>query len=155
MLEVLTTPASINAAHEQIAALFRAHAEWVCTAGRNETYALRRDELEISIAFGRLVLSCSTEKGSRSWRVLGWEWNGQMLLLQASRRMGAESGVIELLPRAPAHAVAATIRAARQVRCEKLAQVRCTFVQETRIAGGALRPGPKGNLTSASFSQRT
>ena len=143
MLEVLTTPASINAAHEQIAALFRAHAEWFCTAGRNETYALRRDELEISIAFGRLVLSCWTEKGSRSWRVLGWEWNGQMLLLQASRRMGAESGVIELLPRASAHAVAATIRAARQVRCEKLAQVSCAFVPETRIERCALSPGTR------------
>src|ERR1044072_9930201 len=104
MLEVLTTPASINAAHEQIAALFRAPAEWFCTAGRNETYALRRDELEISIAFGRLVLSCWTEKGSRSWRVLGWEGNGQMLLLQKLRRMGAEFGGIEFLPSASVHA---------------------------------------------------
>src|ERR1041384_8030212 len=102
----LTTSASIEAACQQIAALFRAHAEWFCTAGRGETYALRRDELDISVAHERLVLSCWTEKGSRSWRVLGWEWNGQILLLQASRRMGAEVPLIELVPRASAHAVA-------------------------------------------------
>src|SRR5690348_13005434 len=100
MLQDLTTPASIEAARQQIAALLRSHAEWFCTAGRGETYALRRDEIDVAVAFERLVLSCWTERGSRSWRVLGWYWNGQMLLLQASRRMGAERQVIEFVPRA-------------------------------------------------------
>ena len=113
MFQNLTTPASIEAARQQIAALLRSHAEWFCTAGKGETYALRRDEIDVAVAFERLVLSCWTEKGSRSWRVLGWQWNGLMLLLQASRRMGAEWQLIELAPRASARAVAATIRAAR------------------------------------------
>src|SRR5215470_4223395 len=95
----LTTPASLEAARQQIGALFRQHAEWFCTAGRNETFALRRDELDVSVAQQRLMLSCWTEKGSRAWRILGWEWNGQILLLQASRRMGAEWRLIELVPR--------------------------------------------------------
>jgi hypothetical protein len=139
----LTTPASIEAARQQIAALFLAHAEWFCTAGRGETFALRRDELDISVAHGRLVLSCWTEKGSRSWRVLGWEWNGQILLLQASRRMGADLPLIELVPRASAHAVAATIRAARQLRCDKLAQLACASLANTRIERCALSPGTR------------
>lgn len=143
MFQDLTTPASIEAARQQIAALFRAHSEWFCTAGRAETYALRRDELEISVAFGRLVLSCWTEKGSRSWRVLAWEWNGQMLSLQASRRMGAERQLLELVPRASAQAVAATIRAARQVRCDTLAQLACALVADTRIERCALSPGTR------------
>jgi hypothetical protein len=143
MFQDLTTPAAIEAARQQIATLFRAHAEWFCTAGRGETYALRRDELDISIAFQRLVLSCWTEKGSRSWRVLGWQWNGQMLLLQASRKLGAEWPLIELVPRASAHAVAATIRAARQLRCDKLAQLSCAFQAETRIERCALSPGTR------------
>jgi hypothetical protein len=143
MFQNLTTPASIEAARQQIGALFRAHAEWFCTAGRGETYALRSAELDIAVAFERLVLSCWTEKGSRSWRVLGWEWNGQLLLLQASRRMGAERRLIELVPRASAHAVAATIRAARQVRCDKLAQLSCAFQAETRIERCALSPGTR------------
>ncbi|HEV2834895.1 MAG TPA: hypothetical protein VGW58_06235 [Pyrinomonadaceae bacterium] len=143
MLKHLTCTASIEAARQQIAALFRSHAEWFCTAGRNETYALRRDEMDVAIAQERLVLSCWTEKGSRSWRILSWEWNGQMLLLQASRRMGAELPLIELVPRASALAVAATIRAARQIRCEKLAQLTCAFHPETRIERTALSPGTK------------
>ena len=143
MFQNLTTPASIEAARQQIADLFRAHAEWFCTAGRGETYALRRDEIDVSIAFERLVLSCWTEKGSRSWRVLGWEWNGQILLLQASRKMGAELPLIELVPRASAQAVATTIRAARQIRCENLAQLCCGFQVETRIERCALSPGTR------------
>jgi hypothetical protein len=143
MFQSLTTLASIEAARQQIAALLRSHAEWFCTAGRGETYALRRDELDVSVAFERLVLSCWTEKGSRSWRVRGWAWNGQMLLLQASRRMGAERQVIELVPRASARAVAATIRAARQIRCDKLAQLACAFVADTRIERCALSPGTR------------
>ena len=143
MFQNLTTPSSIEAAQQQIAALLRAHAEWFCAAGRGETYALRRDEIDVSIAFERLVLSCWTEKGNRSWRVLAWAWNGQMLLLRASRRMGAESPLIELVPRVSAQAVAATIRAARNVRCDKLAQLSCAFGADTRIERCALSPGTR------------
>ena len=143
MFEHLRSRASVEAAREQIATLFRQHAEWFCTAGRSESYALRRDEMDVSVAHGRLVLSCWTEKGSRSWCIRGWEWNGQMLLLQASRRMGAELPLIELIPRASALAVAATIRAARQIRCEKLAQLACATQPETRIERCALSPGTR------------
>jgi hypothetical protein len=143
MLQHLTSIASVEAAREQIAALFRQHAEWFCTAGRNETYALRRDEVDVAVAHEKLVLSCWSEKGSRSWRILAWEWNGQMLLLQASRRMGAELPLVELVPRASALAVAATIRAARQIRCEKLAHVACAFEPAARIERAALSPGTR------------
>ena len=143
MFQNLTIPAEIQAARQQIAALLRAHAEWFCTAGRGETYALRRDEIDIAVAYERLILSCWTEKGSRSWRVLAWAWNGQMLLLRASRRMGAEVQLIELVPRASALAVAATIRAARQIRCDKLARLVSTVAAETRIERCALSPGTR------------
>src|ERR1044072_8426642 len=66
-----------------------------------------------------------------------------MWLLQASRRRGAESPLIELVPRASAHAVAATIRAARQVRCDKLARLTAAFQVDTRIERCALSPGTR------------
>ncbi|HXQ73212.1 MAG TPA: hypothetical protein VN844_22120, partial [Pyrinomonadaceae bacterium] len=68
--------------------------------------------------------------------------------LQASRRLGAELPLIELVPRASALVVAATIRAARQLRCEKLAQLACAARPQTRIERCALnqgtRPGQPG-----------
>ena len=66
-----------------------------------------------------------------------------MLALQASRRMGAEQRLLELVPRQPATALAATIRAARQVRRDRLAQLACDLQPRTTIERCALSPGPR------------
>jgi len=141
MFQRLTNPRLLTAAQQQITELFAQHAEWYCTPGQGEAQALRRNELDIRISQGRLVLSCCTDKGSRSWRILAWQWNGQVLSFQASRKMGAERPLIELIPRASASAIAATIKAARQFRCDRLAQLSCAILPETKIERSALSPG--------------
>ena len=89
------------------------------TSQSDETpQSVRRDEIDVAISHERLVLSCWTEKGTRWWRIHAWQWTGQSLMLQASRRMGAELSLIELVPRTSAKAIAATIRAARELRCD-------------------------------------
>ncbi len=131
MFERLTNSV-LETARQRIAELFDAHAEWFYTISGGNTQALRRTELDINISQNRLILSYWTDKGTRSWRIRGWNLTGEKLELQASRRMGAERPVIELIPRASASAIAATVRAARQVRCDQLAQ----------LASG-LQPGAK------------
>jgi hypothetical protein len=141
MMQRLTSSRAVESARQHIASLIREHAEWFCTQNPGETYALRRNEIDVDVSQGRLILSCWTEKGSRSWRILGWSWNGQALILEASRRMGAELPLIELVPRASAKAVAAVIKAARQIRCHKLAELASTLEIETRVERCALSPG--------------
>ena len=141
MFQRLTTLELMEAARRQIAVLFAEHAEWFLTPGEGQAQALRRNELDIRISQGRLVLSCWTEKGTRSWRILAWHWNGQILSLQASRKMGAERPLIELIPRASARVIGATIRAARQIRCDRLAQLACALQPETKVERAALSPG--------------
>ena len=141
MFQLLTSSAAAESARQHMTALIREHVEWFCTQGQTEAYALRRNEIDLTISQRRLVLTCWTEKGSKSWKILSWQWDGQTLTLQASRRMGAELPLIELVPRASAKAVAATIRAARQVRCYKLAELATAFQPETRIERCALSPG--------------
>ena len=141
MFQRLTTPVLLAAAYTHISTLFAQHAEWFCAAGQTEAYALRRTEIDLSISSERLMLSCWTERGTRTWRIMGWHWNGQILSLQASRKMGAERPLIELIPRASASAVAATIRAARQARCHRLAELTCALHPETRIERASLSPG--------------
>ncbi|HEY8225747.1 MAG TPA: hypothetical protein VIG25_10745 [Pyrinomonadaceae bacterium] len=137
----LTTPAQARAAHRHISDLFTQHAEWLCSVGQAEAHSLHRNELDVSLSQDRLMLSCWTEKGTRTWRILEWAWNGQVLSLHGSRKMGAELPVIELIPRASASAIAATIRAARQGRCNLLAQLASTLEANTRIERAALSPG--------------
>jgi hypothetical protein len=121
--------------------LIASHAEWFLTRAENNTEAIRREELDVSISHGRLILSSWTEKGTRSWKIAACEPAGDKLLLQTSRRMGAERGLLELIPRASASAIAATVRAARQLRCERLAQLVCTIRAGAKIERVALSPG--------------
>ena len=146
MFERLTTSV-LETARQRIAELFDAHAEWFYTLSDGNTQALRRDELDINIAQSRLILSCWTEKGTRSWRIRGWNWTGEKLELQASRRMGAERPVIELIPRASASAIAATVRAARQVRCHQLAQLASEFAAGSEDRAGVVEPGDATRTT--------
>jgi len=142
MLQRLTSPTSLDSAYQQIAALFREHAEWLYVAG-DTTQSLRRDELDVTIVHKRLMLSVWTEKGNRLWRILAWHWNGQSLELETSRRMGRERALIQLIPRVSAKAVAAVIRVARQLRCERFAQLAAGFEPETTVERLTLSRGTR------------
>lgn len=143
MPERVNTPARIEAARSKIAELLAAHAEWFCTLKDGDTHALRRSELDIAVAHGRVILTSWTEKGSRSWKIFSWEWTGEKLLLQASRRMGAERPLIELVPRAAASAIALTVKTARQARCEQLGKLACSLQTGAKLERAALSPGAR------------
>jgi hypothetical protein len=142
MIHDLTSPAQLESAYEQIAALLREHAEWLFVSD-GLIQSLRREEIEINFFQRKLMLSCWTEVGTRMWRVLGWDWNGQLLELKVSRRMGAEVLLIELIPRTTAKVATATIRAARQMLCERLAQLAATLENETAVERLSLSRGTK------------
>ncbi len=127
----------------QISELIKEHSEWLFVSGDGAPQSLRRSEIEITVLHDRVVLSCFTEQGTRTWRILDWQWNGQTLSLNASRRMGAERARLELIPRASASEITATIRAARQVRCERIARLACEWQTQTRIERCALSPGTR------------
>jgi hypothetical protein len=159
MLRRLTTPALLESAHEQIVSLIREHAEWLSVSADEVAQYLRREELDITVSHEKLMLSCWTERGTRLWRVLAWHWTGQSLMLQVSRKMGAELAQIELIPRTSAKAVAATIRAAREMRCDVLAQLAAASQAETAIERISLsrgtRPGQPGRYAHILLKRRT
>ena len=143
MPQRLNSTSAIEAARSTISELIAAYPEWFCTFGGETTYAVGRDELELSIANSRLVLNSWTEKGSRFWKIYSWEWSGEKLSLHASRRMGAERPLIELVPRASAAALAVTVRTARQARCDRLAELSCSIGPRLRVERSSLSPGPR------------
>lgn len=143
MSKRVNTPARIETARSKIAALLAAHVEWFCTLSEGNTQALSRSELDIAVAHGRLILTSWTEKGSRSWKIFTWEWTGEKLMLQASRRMGAERPLIELVPRAAASAIALTVKAARQVRGDALARLACAIQPGAKVERSSLSPGAR------------
>ena len=142
MLERLTTSDLTEAAERRLNEMIAGQAEWFLAESDGELHeSLTRNELEVTVSHGRLILSSWTEQGTRSWRISAWEWTGEKLLLQASRRMGAERPLLELIPRAAAAAVAATVKAARQMRCERVAQLACSLIAGAKVEKAALSPG--------------
>ena len=137
MLLRLTKPAQVESAHQEILFLLREYAEWLFVSD-SVAQSLRRDEIEISVTHDRLLLSCWTEKGTRLWRIVAWDWNGQLLELESSARMR-----IQLIPRTSAKAITATIRAARQIRCERLAQLAAGSCLGSVVERLGLSRGPK------------
>ncbi len=142
MLQDLTNPAQLESAYLQIASLFREHAEWLFVSD-GVVQPLRREELELTFDRKKLVFSCWTEAGTRVWRLVGWDWNGQLLELKVSRKMGAEVSLVELIPRTTAKVVTATIRAARQMLCERLGQLAAALESETAVERLSLSRGTK------------
>ena len=121
-----TSSASISdLSHQQLALqkIAGTQRDWFMMADGRTPLNISHDEFEFSVEHNRLIFSCWTEAGSRTWRVNQWNWGDDKLLLHVCRRMGAETATIEILPRASAKAIVASIAAARQERCEKLAEI--------------------------------
>lgn len=152
MLRRLTNPGLVNTAYQEISVLLREYAEWLFVSD-GVSQSLRRDEVEVSVLRERLLLSCWTEKGTQVWRVVAWDWNGQLLELELSRRMR-----IQLIPRTSAKAITAGIRAARQTRCERLAHLAATacfgsVVERMSLSRGT-KPGQPGRYAQVLLKTR-
>jgi hypothetical protein len=158
MVERLNTQARIESARSKIDELFSAHAEWFFTLNGGDSQALLRSELDIAVACSRLILMTWTEKGSRAWKIFDWELAGDKLILRASRRMGAERPLIELVPRAAASAIALTVKSARQQRAMQLGLLACANQSGAKLERAALSPGARrgqpGRYARIVFRQR-
>ncbi|HKQ99198.1 MAG TPA: hypothetical protein VJT09_00915 [Pyrinomonadaceae bacterium] len=143
MLERLTDADSIARAEARIRELIDAHGEWLCTRDSHRVALLRRDECDFSVSQGRLIFSCLTEEGAAAWRITGWRWSGEKLLLEASRRMGAERARLELIPRASVKAAAALIGDTRRERCNRLAALACAALPGAKVWRAALSAGAR------------
>lgn len=143
MPERLNTPARIESAQAKIAELLAGHAEWFCTLNGDDTQPLRNSELNVAVSYGRLILTTWTEKGSRVWKIFDWDWTAGRLILRASRRLGAERPLIELVPRAAASAIALTVKSARQQRSQELGLLACAIQSGAKLERAALSPGAR------------
>jgi len=147
-MERVTKACERESVRRRILELLDAHGEWFCTEQRGRaSIALRKSEWEVKAAPDRLLFSYWGDAGARAWRIVGWEWTGEKLLLEATRRMGAERAMLELVPRASASAAAATLTAARRAACEHLAALaRATLgkasVERMGLSRGTRRTEP-------------
>src|SRR5258707_1216523 len=141
MLLQLNDAASVSDAKRATDELLSVHSEWFLAQDGGSPLVLGSSEFDFSIDHRRLIFSSWTETGFRSWRITAWSWTGQKLLLEATRRMGAEVATLELVPRESAKAIVAGIAAARQAKCVRLAQIASEAFSTAKIEQVALSAG--------------
>ncbi|HLL72025.1 MAG TPA: hypothetical protein VK363_11360 [Pyrinomonadaceae bacterium] len=148
-MKVLTNPDEREDARRRLVELLDSRIEWFCAEARESArVSLGRGEWEIETAHGALRFSYRTERGAeRVWRVEGWEWTGERLRLSATRRMGAERALLELVPRASVREGVEALAAARRAACERLAALVCeatpnAHVERATLSAGARRSEP-------------
>jgi hypothetical protein len=145
MLERLTSDDTVKHALARICELIDAHGEWLYAQDSLGSVHLRKSECDFRVAHGRLIFSCWTHHGLVVWRIKGWEWTGQKLLLEASRRMGAERARLELIPRASASALAAAIGDSRRERCYRIANLACAALKGAKVERAAMSVGARSH----------
>lgn len=144
MFERFTGAKSIRIAERRLRTLINDHGEWLCSRGpERPAMLLQRSECDFQASHGRLKFSCWGEEGAVVWRVTGWEWTGERILLEASRRMGAETSRLVLIPRASVEATTAAISDSRRARCYRLAHLACATLHAGRIERVGLSVGPR------------
>src|SRR3954469_16698436 len=90
---------SLQTSAQQLTEFADSHSDWFVSEGGQVPMEITRNEFDFSAAHGHLIFSSWTQPGSRTWRVNEWNRAGDKLVLQVSRRMGAETSTIELVPR--------------------------------------------------------
>ncbi|HEX8635321.1 MAG TPA: hypothetical protein VF703_14330 [Pyrinomonadaceae bacterium] len=144
-MNVLTSLDDREEARRRLAEILEARVEWFCAETREGAgVPLGRGEWELMSSHGALYFSYRNERGlARVWRVAGWDWAGERLRLDATRRMGAERATLELVPRASVREGVETLKAARRAACERLAALVCEATGNARVERASLSAGAR------------
>jgi hypothetical protein len=148
MRRSLIKPEEVERARLRLGELLDARVEWLLREGRGgKAVELRRGEWELRESACALLLSYWGEAGSRVWRVTAWAREGEGLLLEASRRAGAERARLELVPRARAATAREAVAEARSEACARLAALVCEaakvrVAERVGLSAGARRGEP-------------
>jgi hypothetical protein len=134
-------------ARRALAGLLEARPLWFLRERRDgRAVELRSGDWELRVAGGALAFSYWGESGRRDWRVTTWSAEGDTLMLEASRRMGAERARLWLVPRALVATARETVADARRAECERLASLisafACARVERAALSVGARRGEP-------------
>jgi hypothetical protein len=147
-MEQLSGRNAIKHAVMHLRDLINAREEWIyATSINSATSALRRSEIEFRAAQSSLSLKCLSDEGTTVWRINGWEWTGERLLLDATRGIARDRVLVELIPRASVDSINAVVSESRLARCFALARMACvswpgSHVVRVGLSAGGRRQQP-------------
>src|SRR5919107_5074863 len=138
----LDNAAGAEGARRAIEARLGAAPEWFLREGRGRRLVeLREGDWELASSASALVFSYWGEAGVRAWRVAAWAFEGETLLIEATRRTGAERALLELVPRARVATAREALAEARRAECVRVAALLLAHAESTRAGVRLERAG--------------
>jgi hypothetical protein len=102
---------------------FDLHHEWLLIDSAGRSFALRRDEIEITRKPDRVRIGFLTETGYEVWRVTGFDQRGERLRIDVSRNFGLERTEVLFAPRARPEELGEMVEFARLEKAAELARL--------------------------------
>jgi hypothetical protein len=155
MNRILTNQSQSEETLRLLRELLESRGEWFCTETRprgaqerqQRPAILGRGDWELKASGGALHFCYWGESGARSWRVKNWRQAEGKLLIEVTRRAGAERATLELVPRASVADALAEVKAARLAACVRMAasaraRTPGAEIEGVRLSAGARRSEP-------------
>ncbi|MDQ3181570.1 MAG: hypothetical protein M3Q33_13745, partial [Acidobacteriota bacterium] len=131
----------------EIRDLLKSHNEWLLIHSSDKTFALQKDEIELTLERGKILFSFLDEKGFQTWRVAEFKEKKGEILLELTRNFEREREKIRLVPRATAGELGESIELARLEKANKIAGLLVAEIKNIKLVRVAL------NKESGRFAQ--
>ena len=115
----------------ETSALLESRNEWLLIWQSGKTFALQRDEIELTFERERFILGFLSEQGFQIWRVTDCHIDDEKIIFQVTRKFGKEKEKIQLVPRILASNLGVAVELAR---LEKANQIAHLIVSEIKCA---------------------
>lgn len=112
--------------------------EWLLIRSSGRTFALRKDEIELTAERGKILFAFLDENGFQIWRVAGFEKIKNEISLDLSRNFEKQRERIKLVPRVLSGELSASVELARFEKANQIAGVLVSEIQNVKITRLAL-----------------
>jgi len=114
-------------------ALLQSRNEWLLIVQSGKTFALERDEIELTFERGKLILGFLGEKGFQIWRVTDCHKKGEKIIFEVTRNFEKERGKIQLVPRVLASDLGDAVELARLEKSNQIAHLIVSEIKNSKV----------------------
>lgn len=119
-------------------ALLGSRNEWLLIGQSGKTFALQRDEIELTFERGRLILGFLDEKGFQIWRVTDCQTKNEKIIFDVTRNFEKEREKIQLVPRILASDLGDAVELARLEKANQIAHLTVSENKNSKLIRVAL-----------------
>lgn len=117
----------------EISAFLDSRNEWLLVHSTGNSFALKRDEIELTFERNKILFAFLDDKGFQTWRVAEYKIENGKLVLDVTRNVGREREKINLVPRIAAAELSEAVEIARLEKANQIARLIVSENQKSKL----------------------